>query len=220
VLISDLGPTRSVTGDDHAWGWNVGLSSFNGDANLDNGAGRIGLAYRSKMKYDVVGSVAFTNPAVPTLTGSLAALNPIVAGISNTINQTRLYSGGVKLDVTMPDTASLSYYQKLNDKWDILGDITWTGWSSIQELRILRTDGSLLSVLPENFKDTWRYAAGVNYQYSDKVVLRAGVAYDQSPVNDTDRSVRLPDSDRTWLSVGTRYKWTTKSISTSGGTSG
>ena len=197
---SGLDSFTKITGDDYAWGWNVGLMySFNGDANLDNGAGRIGLAYRSKMKYDVVGSVAFTNPAVPTLTGSLAPFNPVVAGVSNTINQTRLYSGGVKLDVTMPDTASLSYYQKLNDKWDILGDITWTGWSSIQELRILRSDGSLLTVLPENFKDTWRFAAGVNYQYSDKVVLRAGVAYDQSPVNDTDRSARLPDNDRTWL---------------------
>jgi long-chain fatty acid transport protein len=102
---------------------------------------------------------------VPTLTGSLAPFNPVVASISNAINQTRLYSGGVKLDVTMPDTASLSYYQKLNDKWDILGDITWTGWSSIQELRILRTDGSLLSVLPENFKDTWRFRRR-QHQYS------------------------------------------------------
>jgi long-chain fatty acid transport protein len=40
-------------------------------------------------------------------------------------------------------------------------------------------------------------------------VLGAGVAYDQSPVNDTDRSARLPDSDRTWLTLGARYKYST-----------
>ena len=68
----------------------------------------------------------------------------------------------------------------------------WTGWSSIQELRILRTSGSVLQVLPENFKDTWRYSAGVNYYYDEKTVLRAGVAYDQSPVNNVDRGPRLP----------------------------
>ncbi|MDH5245782.1 MAG: outer membrane protein transport protein, partial [Betaproteobacteria bacterium] len=193
-----------------AWGWNVGMMySFNGDANNDVGASRIGLSYRSKMKYDVKGSVAFTNPTPPTLTGPLAPFNPVVVGVSNAVNQTRLNNGGVKLDLKLPDLASLSYYQKLNDKWDILADVTWTGWSSIQELRIVRNSGTTLSVLPENFDDTWRFSAGANYQYNEKIVLRAGVAYDQSPVNDTDRSARLPDSDRTWLTLGARYKYST-----------
>ena len=197
-----------VTGDDAAWGWNVGaMFSFNGDANNDPGAGRIGVSYRSKLKYNVVGSVNFTNPTPPTLTGALAPFNPVVAVVSNTINQTRLYNGGVSLDIKMPDSASLSYYQKISSKWDFLADVSWTGWSTIQNIAIKRSDGSALSSLPENFKDTWRYSAGVNYYYDDRTVLRAGVAYDQSPVNSLDRSPRLPDSDRTWLALGGRYKY-------------
>jgi len=197
-----------ITGDDAAWGWNVGaMFSFNGDANNDPGAGRIGIAYRSKLKYNVVGSVNFTNPATPTLTGPLAPFNPLVAVVSSTINQTRLNNGGVSLDITMPDSASLSYYQKINNEFDILADVSWTGWSSIKELRIKRSDGTTLSVLPENFKDTWRYSAGMNYYPNEKWVLRAGVAFDQSPVNSIDRGPRLPDSDRTWLALGARYKY-------------
>ena len=203
----DLDSFAKITGDDYSWGWNVGaMYSINGDANNDVGAARIGLAYRSKIKYDVQGTVAFTNPTPPTLTGPLAPFNPVVSAVSAGVNQ-KLASGGVTLAVTLPDMASLSYYQKLNDQWDILGDVTWTGWSSIPELRIVRTSGSVLSVLPENFKDTWRFSAGVNYQYSEKIVLRGGVAYDQSPVNNTDRSARLPDSDRTWVALGARYKY-------------
>ena len=38
-------------------------------------------------------------------------------------------------------------------------------------------------------------------------MLRAGLAWDQTPVNETDLSARLPDGDRTWLSVGARYKY-------------
>ena len=38
-------------------------------------------------------------------------------------------------------------------------------------------------------------------------MLRAGVAFDESPVNNVDRGPRLPDSDRTWLAVGGRYKY-------------
>jgi len=222
---SQLDSFSKVTGDDYAWGWNVGLMySFNGDPNIDVGAARIGLAYRSKIKYDVRGTVNLCNPVaagatpppgctpqtIPTLTGALAPLNPVVAGISSNINTTKAYNGGVSLDLKMPDMASLSYYQKLDDKWDILGDVTWTGWSSIQELKIVRTDGpnaGAATTLPQNFKDTWRFSAGLNYQYNEKTVLRAGVAFDQSPVNDTDRSARLPDNDRTWLAVGGRFKY-------------
>ena len=47
-------------------------------------------------------------------------------------------------------------------------------------------------VLPQNFKDTWRYSAGVNYYYDEKTVLRAGIAYDQSPVNNVDRWAASP----------------------------
>ena len=63
----------------------------------------------------------------------------------------------------------------------VLPDTFWliSASRALPELRIVRTSGSVLSVLPENFKNTWRYSAGFNYQYDEHVVLRAGVAYDQ-----------------------------------------
>ena len=33
-----------------------------------------------------------------------------------------------------------------------------------------------------------------------------GFAFDQTPVNDTDRTARLPDNNRLWLSFGGQYK--------------
>ncbi len=38
-------------------------------------------------------------------------------------------------------------------------------------------------------------------------MFRGGIAYDETPTNDLERSVRLPDSDRVWLSVGGQYKF-------------
>jgi long-chain fatty acid transport protein len=202
--------------DDWSWGWNVGaMISFNGDANNEVGASRLGLAYRSKVKYNLSGTVDFNNPTVPTLTGALAPFNPAVQAICcgtsidparQSINQ-RLFHGPNMIDVELPDTASLSYYHRLSQQWELLADVTWTGWSSIQEINIVRANGSPLGVLTQHFKDTWRYSAGVNYNYSERLVLRGGVAFDQSPVNDTDRSARLPDNDRTWLALGARYKY-------------
>ena len=92
---SGLDSFVSTKGDDWSWGWNVGaMYSIGGDANNDNGAARIGLSYRSKIKFNVVGNVNITNPTVPTLTGALAPFNPVVQGLSSQINQSRLYNGG------------------------------------------------------------------------------------------------------------------------------
>jgi len=208
---SGLDSFVSTTGQDWSWGWNVGaMYSIGGSANDDNGAARLGAAYRSKIKFNVTGNVGITNPTPPTLSGALAPFNPVVEGVANTINATRRYNGGVALDVTVPDSASFSYYQRLNDTWDLLADVTWTGWSSIQQLAITRTSGLATgssTVLPFNYRDTWRASVGTNYRYGEKWVFRAGVAWDQTPVNEADMSARLPDGDRTWLAGGARWKY-------------
>jgi long-chain fatty acid transport protein len=47
---------------------------------------------------------------------------------------------------------------------------------------------------------------GLEYQLNQPWLLRTGIAYDTSPVQDTYRTPRLPDNDRFWLSVGARYQ--------------
>jgi long-chain fatty acid transport protein len=113
--------------------------------------------------------------------------------------------------VDLPDTFILSVVQNLNDKWEMLGDISWTGWSSIPRVDIVRTSGALngatVQTLDTHFRDTWRYALGANYRLSDMVKLKFGVAYDQTPVPDAQhRLVSLPDNNRTWFSTGAQIK--------------
>ena len=36
--------------------------------------------------------------------------------------------------------------------------------------------------------------------------MRAGIAFEKSPITDNVRTPRLPDNDRTWYSVGASYK--------------
>ena len=110
------------------------------------------------------------------------------------------------LPITMPDTLSMSGFHQLNDKWDMMADATWTGWSVLQQLQINRTSGATLQSVQENWKNTWRVAAGANYHYNERWMARIGIAFDQSPVSDAYRTARIPDSSRTWLSVGGQYK--------------
>ena len=184
--------TAKMTLADDAWGWNVGALFTLSPST------KVGVSYRSRVKYSTTGDVKLSSD------GSVGGNNTLAFLASN---------GGqsdVKANLTMPETAILSVAQKLSDKWEMLGDLSWTGWSSIPKVDIMRSsgfaNGNLAQTLETDFRDTWRVALGANYQYNDAWKLKYGVAYDQTPVKAAGtRLVSLPDNDRVWLSFGAQW---------------
>ena len=173
-----------VKGDDWGFGFNLGVIY---QVTPDS---RMGVAYRSKVEQHLEGDVKFTRPAIPLSAAALAA----------TANS------NVTADVTLPETFSVSAFSRLNDTWDLMGDVTWTRWSQLEELRIVRDNGFTLTVIPENWDNTMRYSVGVNYHYSDAIKLRAGLAYDEEAISDRFRTARIPGNDRKWLSFGAGWQ--------------
>jgi long-chain fatty acid transport protein len=193
----NLDSNVSVTGDDYSWGWNIGVMwNITPDT-------RIGAHYRSSIKYTISGNVDFSNPALPTLPPTLAPIGAALVPVVNNV----LSSGGVSADIKLPSITNVSFYTRLNPKWELMGDVQFTDWSTIKDLTFVRTTGALLSSTPENFRDAWRVSGGVSYTYNDAWKFRAGIAWDETPVNDTDRTPRLPDEDRFWLAGGVQYTW-------------
>jgi long-chain fatty acid transport protein len=190
AAIGNVEGRNEIKGRDSAWGFNLGAIFDLTDST------RLGLAYRSEIKYHLTGTHTATHPT----TGNANA-NTIISTTSlGTLNQ------DVSLDIKMPDTLSASVVQHLNDRWDMLGDLSWTGWSKIQELRIkYATIGAQDEVTTWKLRDTYRVSFGGTYRYSDATKFRFGLAYDQSPVTDQYRTARLPDNNRTWVSVGAQY---------------
>lgn len=191
-----LDTSANITGDDSAWGWNLGVL-----VDLTKNT-QFGASYRSEIKYKVSGNASFDNPT-PTVPPELA---PVVGALTAAINSTQLYNSGVTSDITLPAIVNASIFSRINDRWDVMADVQWTGWSSIQELKFVRNDGVVLQNTPENFDDAWRISAGANYRMNDRWKFRGGVAWDQSPVQSAFRTVRLPDDDRWWLALGAQYK--------------
>ena len=166
--------------DDDAWGWNVG-ALFDVSPTT-----RVGISYRSTVKYTLDG----------TLTSSNQLVSPNVSA---------------KADIKLPDTAIISVAQTLNDRWQLLGDLSWTGWSSVEKVSIIRTSGAAsgttAQTLDADFRDTWRIALGGVYKYDPAWDFKFGLAYDQSPVRSVDkRLVSLPDNDRYWITGGAQWR--------------
>jgi len=57
----------------------------------------------------------------------------------------------------------------------------------------------------EDFSDALRYSVGTDYQYNENLLLRAGIAFDESPVSQQHLSISIPDTDRFWFSFGGNY---------------
>jgi long-chain fatty acid transport protein len=184
--------TSKVKGDDSAWSWDAGVLFTPSEHT------RVGLSYRAALDYHIEGDATFTAPS-PSSVGVAA----IIAGA----RATSLADGPVTLNIKLPANARISLVQDVGDAVELLADVQWTEWSAIQELRVTRTSGVTLSLTPERWRDTWRYSAGANFKLNDAWKLRAGVAYDETPVPDETRTPRLPDGDRTWASIGAQWKF-------------
>lgn len=179
IIPPGIFPQIQIKGDDYGWGYNLGALW------QPAAATRVGLTYRSEIDFTVDANSKTSNPSVGALNGPVTA------------------------DITMPASASLSLVQKLDSKWDLLADVTWTGWSSFDKLAI---KGTVNKTTQENWQDTWRYSLGVTWHQDAAWSWRAGVAYDETPVEDAFRTARIPDSNRTWLALGGQYRLSDKSV--------
>ncbi len=170
---------------DTPFGYNVGILY-----QIDKGT-RVGASYRSKISTDLDGDANFKNGAVGDL------ISDVTGAFVDT---------GVTAKIDFPEMASVGIYHDLTPRWAIMAEAAWTRWSRIKELRVkFDNPAQPDSVIPSDWEDSWFFSIGATYRHSSRLALRFGLAYDQTPVPDSTRTPRVPDEDRTWVSVGLQY---------------
>lgn len=183
--VSPLAPgsTLMIEGDDMSTSVNLGaLYSF--DENT-----RVGLTYHGRTNYTLTGTTLVSN--LPTVTGSASA------------------SYDAALDISTPSSWDLSLTHRLNTIVTFQALASKTQWSVLDQL-LIRNSGApaLLSTVGEelHWHDSWLYSIGADWQYSDAIILRAGIGHDETPINSAYRSVRVPSNDRDYVTIGISYK--------------
>ncbi len=118
------------------------------------------------------------------------------------------FAGDIRAKFQSPEIVTVGIRQDVSDELSFMAGIEWANWSRFKELRIEGPTRPLV----ENYawKDSWYFSLGAEFAYSDALTLRSGVAYEKSPVPAATRSVRAPDNDRYWLSLGASYKFSEK----------
>jgi long-chain fatty acid transport protein len=149
----------------------------------------IGLGFRSSVEHKMDGSLT-----VPAAGGATAPINATFE---------------------TPEIVTLSARQGIAPNTRLLGTIEWTNWSRFGVIPIVGsgpiTGSATDRSLPGNWHDSWLYSVGLEFDYSQKLTLRTGVAFEKSPIqNATERLIQVPDSDRWWVSGGATYKYSEK----------
>ncbi len=169
----------SVKGDDTAVGFNAGiLYEFTPHT-------RMGLTYRSKVEYTLEGNTELKEGFGLTQLGG---------------------KYDASLDLTTPESIDVSVTHELNDQWTLYAGAMLTRWSRFEAIVIENEglpSGPLNPIVEDQeWHDTWSYALGAAYKLNREWTLRTGLAFDQSPTNNVDRSPRIPSGDRTAVSFG------------------
>ena len=180
----------SLKGDEWGYGWNAGIL-YELDKN-----NRYGLTYRSEVKIDFDGDY---KSGIRTQANAIPS-----AGTTFPWGTTNATVPG-SLTLNLPEMWELSGYNRIAPQWAIHYSMAYTSWSQFQELKATGSNGQTLFYKEEGFKDSYRIALGTTYYMDKSWTFRTGIAYDDSPVPASKRSISIPDQDRLWLSAGTTY---------------
>ena len=125
----------------------------------------------------------------------------------------------VTVPLAIPESATLGLRHRLTDNVTLLAGATYARWSRFEELDINSREGQSGEVsaeigrvgdmpithITEEWKNTWQFNVGGIWQATPEWALKAGYAFDESPV-DQYVTARIPSEDRHWLTLGTQWK--------------
>ncbi|SNR94182.1 outer membrane protein transport protein [Pseudomonas segetis] len=131
--------------------------------------------------------------------------------------------GKVSLDLTYPAHFSTGIKLKPTPKWQINFDVKWTDYAAWNEFEIkfdreldILAIASLLSpdnatsrslILDRGYKSVWSWALGVQYQFNDRLSLRAGYEPRPSAIPGNKADILVPIGDATLYGLGAGYQW-------------
>lgn len=200
-----------VKGHDWGFGYHLGWM-FDVNDKL-----RVGVAYRSKISHNLKGTAKWQPAGAVVKAPALANYiqSPTTTNTPLGAGRGYLPSEDASVRINTPESLSLHAMYRANDKLNLFGDITWTRHSRFNKANLIFGNSKNVingqsdrTTISPNWRNTYKVALGGAYQYSEPLQLRAGVAFDQSPVKSAaDRLNTMPDANRLWFSVGARYAY-------------
>jgi len=188
----------TLSGSNVQYGYNIGV--FLQPTEKLN----VGISYRSQVDVDLDykdGDVEFS---VPTAFSSLFP------------------NGGVKATLPLPASLNIGLAYQINKKWLISADINYVKWDAYKSLNFDFENESSITIptsptttmdVPvvtdtkstRDWDNSMTYRIGAQYSYNEKLDLRAGFYYDETPTNDQYYAPETPGANKIGITGGFSY---------------
>ena len=175
-----------------SWGYNVGLTLKPVDKFT------LGFNYRSKviMKAED-GDADFENIPEDLFDPSTGA-------------QLDFSDGSFDAELPLPAEVTLGISYEFCDKWLFAFDYNFTQWSEYKALVVVFDNDAGVSTNLRNYKDANTFRFGLQYKAHKKFILRGGLYFDESPVQDGYFAPETPRNDSVGYTAGLSYNVTEK----------
>ena len=154
----------------------------------------IGLSYRSKIKMRVKEGEASLNYANRRIEDLFANMED---------------EGSFHAELPLPSNTTLGVSYRPTDRWELALDLQYVGWNAYDSLNVYFNEAEL-GIAPikaeKDYKNSMTYRIGASYKTTDRLVLRAGVYYDQSPIRKKLYNPETPGMDKLGLSAGLTFE--------------
>lgn len=177
VLASLPDGRQELSGDGWDLGWTAGVQ-------LHNDFATVGITYKSSIRHKLKG-----NLVVSGLVGPLAAGNSNVSGATAEFNT--------------PGQVIVAGRVRATDQLTLNAQVVAFNWSKFDTIDL---GAPLNTAIPENYRDSWSLAGGLDYDVTPKLTVRGGVQRTKTPTQDGQRDARVPDADRWTYAAGGSYQ--------------
>lgn len=159
----------------------------------------LGLSYRSRVRMKVKEGTAKLDYASEKIKAALDQLNVIPP----------LDKGTFRAQLPLPSNTTLGVSYRPTDRWEIALDLQFVAWSAYDSLNIVFNE-KVLKIqdikAEKNYKNTMIYRLGAQYRATDRVDVRMGIYYDQSPIRKNNYNPETPGMGKIGLSAGCSFE--------------
>ena len=165
----------------------------------------LAMSYRSRMNMKVDRGRAVMNiaPEAAALIEQLGQLS------SNTQLIPALDKGTFHTELPLPTTVTWGVSYRPNAKWQMAVDLQWIGWSAYKDLNVAFNETELgikdiYSV--KNYSNTLSARFGAEYRALNWLTARAGIYFDESPVDSNYLNPETPSMTKIAYSLGASFR--------------
>ena len=165
----------------------------------------LAMSYRSRMNMKVDRGRAVMNiaPEAAALIEQLGQLS------SNTQLIPALDKGTFHTELPLPTTVTWGVSYRPNARWQMAVDLQWIGWSAYKDLNVAFNETELgikdiYSV--KNYSNTLSARFGAEYRALNWLTARAGIYFDESPVDSNYLNPETPSMTKIAYSLGASFQ--------------